>query len=249
MVQLATQLFHLAASGCTYLVIAGLYTRSGLCGATHYVTQKTSEGLKRSLLQQLCSSSLSCILASSRSSQESELRKRNIVVPPPPPEQTEPARSSQGNPRTDLRGSSQTPAAARGREPGEARGSGAAKGRSSCAGGLDPSTSQRVPVHGTGSQCLCLLSSLFPMMSVPPPFCFPSPSLHWEKWTALANQPALTLGLLCEWEDCLDFSRFRFTRFVFVRMQCEGSAPPHPTKPSVSVVMDAQGLSSSGVAC
>lgn len=31
------------------------------------------------------------------------------------------------------------------------------------------------------------------------------------KWTRLANQPALTLTLLCDWLDYLDCSEFRFT--------------------------------------
>lgn len=42
------------------------------------------------------------------------------------------------------------------------------------------------------------------------------------KWTRLANQPALTPGLLCEWVDYLDFSGFRFTCLIFTNAVQKG---------------------------
>lgn len=86
------------------------------------------------------------------------------------------------------------------------------------------------PVPGTWSSllvnvCLCTALALsayvcyrayfhwclsFLLLFVPP--CL---STDVAKWTRLANQPALTLGLLCEWVDYLDFSRLRFTRLFY----------------------------------
>lgn len=93
-----------------------------------------------------------------------------------------PARRLRRDQRSHLQSSDQIPAAAWAwawAGTGGAVCGGAAKGKLSCAGDLVPPNSQRVPVHGTGSQCLRLLSSLFPLMSVlPPPLCS-SLSLHW----------------------------------------------------------------------
>lgn len=65
----------------------------------------------------------------------------------------------------------------------------------------------------------------------------------------LANRPALTLGLLCERVDYLDF-RFKFFRLI-LQMQCEGLAGCHSLIPFQtfvhSVISNAQGLSFSGV--
>lgn len=97
-------------------------------------------------------------------------------------------------------------------------------------------------MHSTGCQCLCLLSSLFPLMSLlPPPFCSPRLSTDVAKWTQLANQPASTVGLLCEWVDCLDFSRFRFTCLFYqcsVRGWLVGNnrLPIHITHPNIVLI-------------
>lgn len=79
------------------------------------------------------------------------------------------------------------------------------------------------------------------MSLLPPPFCSPRLSTDVAKWTQLANQPASTVGLLCEWVGCLDFSRFRFTRLFY---QCSARGwlvgnnrlPIHITHPNIVLI-------------
>lgn len=169
-----------------------------------------------------------------RTSQESELRKRNITAPQPPPAGAEQLDDHVGI----IDQTSKAPTKSQQQETEEAV----------------EKPKESSPVPGTWSPlltnvCLCTALALsayvcyracfhwclsFFLLSVPP--CL---STDVAKWTRLANQPALTLVLLCKWVDYLDFSRFRFTRGwgwgVWLVGDNKASNPHYPPKHSFNM--------------
>ncbi len=155
-------------------------------------------------------------LFSFRSSQESELRKRNIAAPQPPPDSDDQLDGHMGTQDHTSKAptKSQQPHETEEQELPEAV--------------EQPKGSP--PVPGTWSPllvntCLCTALALSAYvcyrayfhwcLSLRLLFVPPCLSTDVAKWTRLVNQPALTLGLLCEWVDYLDFSRLRFTRLFY----------------------------------